>query len=76
MLSDQDQELIGIGVSIAAGCQPCTNFHLRATRTAGANDAEISRALSCALSVTDLETHIRAARELGATDGQAVRKGQ
>ncbi len=51
MLSDKDRELIGIGASIAAGCQPCTNFHLRAAPIAGASDAEISQAVNAALEV-------------------------
>jgi AhpD family alkylhydroperoxidase len=117
MLSDKDQELISIGASLAAGCQPCTHFHLRAARIAGASDAEISRAVNdamrvrkeaaegmaqlasqylgaaifytnkqnlllselvsisaaCAVnSVPDLETHLTAARRLGATDGQIL----
>ncbi len=51
MLSDKDRELIGIGASIAAGCQPCANFHLRAAAIAGANEAEISRAINDALRI-------------------------
>ncbi len=51
MLSDKDRELIGIGASIAAGCQPCANFHLRAAGIAGASGAEISRAVNDALRI-------------------------
>ncbi len=51
MLSDKDRELIGIGASIAAGCQPCADFHLRATAIAGASDAEIGRAVDDALRI-------------------------
>ncbi len=46
MLSDKDRELIGIGASIAAGCQPFAHFHLRAAAMAGASDAEIGRAVN------------------------------
>jgi AhpD family alkylhydroperoxidase len=46
MLTEKDQELIAIGTSIAAGCQPCTKYHFRAARIAGANDDEISQAVS------------------------------
>jgi AhpD family alkylhydroperoxidase len=119
MLNDKDRELIGIGASIAAGCQPCANFHLRAAGIAGASDAEIRQAVNAALSVSrhategmarlaaqhsgapisepfgcqekplvgelvsisaacavnsvpDLETHITAARRLGATEEQIL----
>jgi AhpD family alkylhydroperoxidase len=51
MLSDKDRELIGIGASIAAGCEPCASFHLRAAQIAGANDTEISQAVNDALTV-------------------------
>lgn len=60
MLSDKDRELISIGASIAAGCQPCTNFHLRAARIAGASDAEISQAVNDALSVSRHATEVMA----------------
>ncbi len=56
MLSDKDRELIGLGASIAAGCQPCTNFHVRAARIAGASDAEIAQAVNDAL---DASGHAR-----------------
>ncbi len=51
MLSDKERELVSIGASIAAGCKPCTNFHLRAARIAGASNLEISRAVHNALAV-------------------------
>lgn len=118
MLSDKDRELIGIGASLAANCQPCANFHLRAARIAGASDAEIGQAVKDALgvrrhateeiarlaaqhlgspvsdtnrqenlligelvsisaacavtSIPDFETHLAAARKLGATKGQIL----
>ncbi len=52
MLSDKDRELIGIGASIAAGCQPCARFHLHAARLAGASDAETSQAISASLDMS------------------------
>jgi AhpD family alkylhydroperoxidase len=48
-LREQDQELIAIGASIAAGCRPCTQFHVRAATAAGAGKAEIRRAIDQAL---------------------------
>ncbi len=60
MLSDKDRELIGIGASIAAGCEPCAKFHLRAARIAGASEVEIGRAVNDALSVRDHATEAMA----------------
>ncbi len=51
MLSDKDRELISVGASLAANCEPCAKFHLRAARIAGASDAELWQAVNDALSV-------------------------
>ena len=42
MLTEKEAELIAIGASIAAGCQPCTTYHFRAARLAGAAEDEIA----------------------------------
>lgn len=52
MLSNRDRELIGLGASVASGCEPCTKFHVRAARIAGATDAEIAQAVQDALSAS------------------------
>jgi AhpD family alkylhydroperoxidase len=120
VLTEKEQELIAVGASIAAGCQPCTTYHFRAARIAGADDEEIHQAVSNALRVrhsatrvmariggshlgevptsetaccedgtliselisvsaafavnctTNLETHLAAARQQGATDSQIL----
>ncbi len=117
-LTDKEQGLIAIGASIAAGCRPCTVYHFRAARIAGADEKEIRQAVNDALDVrhsaaevmarlaekqlggapgsdaapgpekpltgelvsigaalavncaANLETHLKAARRLGATDCQ------
>lgn len=60
MLNDKDQELVAVGASIGAGCRPCTRFHFRAARAAGATDEEIGQAVSAALSVRTSATEIMA----------------
>jgi AhpD family alkylhydroperoxidase len=68
MFSDKEQELIAIGASIAAGCRPCTRYHFRSARAAGADDQEIRQAVSEALSVRRSATEIiarKAANYLG-----------
>lgn len=46
VLSDKIAELVALGAAIAATCQPCLHFHLRAVREAGASDDEIREALT------------------------------
>ncbi|HLE29744.1 MAG TPA: carboxymuconolactone decarboxylase family protein [Anaerolineales bacterium] len=50
-LAPKEAELIAVGASIAAGCQPCTRFHFQAARAAGADDEEIRQAVRDALEV-------------------------
>ncbi len=33
-LSQQQTELVALGASVGAGCQPCVDYHLKAARTA------------------------------------------
>ena len=44
-LSEKDLEIIAVGASVAAGCLPCTRFHLRAAARTGADQAEITQAV-------------------------------
>ena len=59
-LTETQQELIAVGVSIAAGCKPCTAYHLKAARAAGASDEEIHQAVHHALGVRHSATEIMA----------------
>ena len=60
MLTEKEQELIAVGASIAAGCQPCTTFHFRAARISGASEDEIRQAVSDALCVRQGATEVMA----------------
>lgn len=40
-ITPQEKELAAVGISIAAGCKPCTDFHMKAVREAGADDAAV-----------------------------------
>jgi len=51
LLTEKEQELVAVGASIAAGCRPCTAYHVRAARTAGADEGEIRQAVNDALDV-------------------------
>ncbi len=50
-LTQKEKELVAVGASIAASCQPCTAYHFRAARDAGAGEEEIRRAVDDALCV-------------------------
>ena len=52
-LTVKEKELANIGASVATGCKPCTDFHFKKVRQAGAKDEEIKAAISFAVLVRD-----------------------
>jgi AhpD family alkylhydroperoxidase len=44
-LTDREKELVAIGASVGAGCQPCTGYHVRAGVKAGLTKDEVSGAI-------------------------------
>lgn len=52
-LTIKEKELANIGASVATGCKPCTDFHFKKVREAGAADREIKKAISYAMIVRD-----------------------
>jgi AhpD family alkylhydroperoxidase len=75
-LTLKERELVAVGSSLAAGCKPCTNYHLREVRQAEASDAEIHQAVADALQVRRDATQVmeRHGRErLGASREDAGR---
>lgn len=52
-LSVKERELVAVGVSLAAGCKTCTNFHFKKVRGASASDEEIEQAMTDAITVRD-----------------------
>ncbi len=52
-LTIKEKELVNIGASVATGCKPCTDYHFKKVREAGASDEEIKQAFSDALAVCD-----------------------
>jgi AhpD family alkylhydroperoxidase len=57
-LSPRDKELIAIGASVGAGCQPCTAHHLQAAEAIGATRDEIRQAVADALCVRRSATQV------------------
>ena len=50
-LTIKEKEVTAVGISVAAGCKPCTNYHVKAAREAGASIEKIKQAVAEALSV-------------------------
>jgi len=47
-LTLKEKELVAVGGSIAAGCIPCTNYHMKKVKEAEATEAEIRQAIEIA----------------------------
>jgi len=45
----KERELVAVGVSLAAGCKPCTDYHFKAAREAKCGEAELRRAVEVGL---------------------------
>lgn len=50
-LSQKEKELVAVGASVAAGCIPCTQYHVKEVKAAGATMEEITQAVDAALCV-------------------------
>jgi AhpD family alkylhydroperoxidase len=70
----REKELVAVGISVASGCKPCTNYHVKAAREADASDEEIKQAVADALSVRKSATDVMKAHAL-ARLGQAGSHG-
>lgn len=61
-LSQKQKELVGVGISVAAGCKPCMDYHVKEARKSGASSDDLEHAIIVAMHVrheaTDLmEAH-------------------
>ena len=54
----KEKELAAVAISVAAGCKPCTDYHVLAARKARASDEEIKQAVADALAVRKGATEI------------------
>lgn len=59
-ITSKEKELIAVGVSVASGCQPCTDYHIKAVRRLGAFNGEIGQAVADALAVRQAASAIMA----------------
>ena len=44
-VTDAERELTAVGTSVAAGCKPCTSYHVKAARKAQVSDDAIHQAV-------------------------------
>ena len=45
----KEREMAAVSASVAAGCKPCTDYHVKASREAKLNDDEIRAAIDIAV---------------------------
>ena len=57
-ITKTEKELAAVGISIAAGCKPCTNFHMKAVHETGASEAQVRQAVEQAAAVRNAATSI------------------
>ena len=64
-MDERTKELIAVGASVGAHCEPCLDYHLGRARELGASEAEITMALEIGFMV-----------EEGARDAMVVHAGK
>lgn len=60
----RERELTAVGISVAAGCKPCTDYHVKAARKARVSDDRIRHAITNALDMRRNATAIMSAYAL------------
>ena len=63
-ITDSERELAAVGISVAAGCKPCTSYHVKAAHKAQVPNDAIQQAVDQALSIREaaakvMERHSR-----------------
>ncbi len=56
VLTTKEKELISVSASVAAGCRPCTEYHVKGAHAAGACDRSVTLAIETALAVRESAT--------------------
>jgi len=60
-ITPKEKELAAVGISVATGCKPCTDYHIKAVRKARVSEKEIKQAVADALEVRKRATEIMGA---------------
>jgi AhpD family alkylhydroperoxidase len=76
-LTPEEKELAAVGISVAAGCRPCTSYHLKQVRKTEATEDEIRQAVVDAVCVRNSATELmrRHGLELADLDGDVAACG-
>ena len=74
-MNGKEKELVAVAISVAAGCKPCTDYHVKAVRKVGACDDEIRQAVADALAVRESATAIMKAYALACL-GESKQQGK
>ncbi len=64
-ITAKERELVAVGISVATGCKPCTNYHVKKARIEGADNVEISDAIAEAIHIRHRATDTIKAHALG-----------
>lgn len=70
-MSELETELVAVAGSVASGCKPCTNYHVKAARAAGADDRQLREAVAIAINTRLTSTQVmdsHALARIGAED--------
>jgi len=63
-LTIKEKGLVFVSASVSAGCKPCTSYHYKKVKEAGASDIEIKQAISDAMCVRNSAKEIMEAHGL------------
>lgn len=55
-LNGHDKEVVAVAASVAAGCRPCTAYHLKEARRVGVREDDIAKAVAGAVCVRNSAT--------------------
>ena len=67
-ITPKEKELVAIGISVAAGCKPCTDYHVSVARKARATDNEMKKAAADSLLIRRQAVDIMEAHAFGHFD--------
>ncbi len=78
-MDNRTKELIAVGASVTANCQPCLEYHVGKARENGACDKEISQAIAVGRTVRKgalgkMDRFISAVLEGGPADAEAAKE--
>ncbi len=74
MLESTELELAAVGISIAAGCVPCTRYHITEAGRSGASSPDILKALRNGVAVASTASSTRQSAAAGSRPSEKKRR--